>query len=66
MPDAVSRLFQIIEFMASSNDWVSLRTMARDMKQGQLSVKDREQLQARIKEMTKLMDQIHQASAPPQ
>jgi DNA-binding IclR family transcriptional regulator len=31
MSDSVSRLFQIIEFMASSSDWVSVRTMARDL-----------------------------------
>ncbi len=31
MSDSVSRLFQIIEFMAHSNDWVSLRTMAREL-----------------------------------
>ncbi len=32
MADATSRLFQIIEFMACSKDWVSLRTMARELK----------------------------------
>lgn len=32
MADATSRLFQIIEFMAGSKDWVSLRTMARELK----------------------------------
>jgi IclR family KDG regulon transcriptional repressor len=31
MGDSVSRLFQIIEFMADSDDWVSLRTMARKL-----------------------------------
>lgn len=31
MSDSVFRLFQIIEFLAGSNDWVSLRTMARDL-----------------------------------
>ena len=31
MNDSVSRLFQIIEYMAASNDWVSLRTMAREL-----------------------------------
>jgi DNA-binding IclR family transcriptional regulator len=31
MSDSTSRLFQIIEFMASSNDWVSVRTMAREL-----------------------------------
>lgn len=31
MADSVSRLFQIIEFMARSDDWVSLRTMAREL-----------------------------------
>ena len=31
MSDTVSRLFQIIEFLADSNDWVSLRTMAREL-----------------------------------
>jgi len=32
MADSTSRLFQIIEFMACSKDWVSLRTMARELK----------------------------------
>jgi DNA-binding IclR family transcriptional regulator len=32
MADATFRLFQIIEFMACSKDWVSLRTMARELK----------------------------------
>jgi IclR family acetate operon transcriptional repressor len=31
MADTASRLFQVIEFLASSNDWVSLRTMAREL-----------------------------------
>lgn len=31
MADAPARLFQIIEFLASSGDWVSLRTMAREL-----------------------------------
>lgn len=31
MADATSRLFQIIEFLACSKDWVSLRTMAREL-----------------------------------
>ncbi len=31
MADATSRLFQVIEFMACSKDWVSLRTMAREL-----------------------------------
>jgi DNA-binding IclR family transcriptional regulator len=31
MSDTVSRLFKIIEYMAASNDWVSLRTMAREL-----------------------------------
>lgn len=31
MADSASRLFQIIEFMARSDDWVSLRTMAREL-----------------------------------
>lgn len=31
MADSVSRLFQIIEFMARSSEWVSLRTMAREL-----------------------------------
>lgn len=31
MNDLVSRLFQIIEYMAASNDWVSLRGMAREL-----------------------------------
>jgi DNA-binding IclR family transcriptional regulator len=31
MADAASRLFQIIEFLANSNDWVSLRIMAREL-----------------------------------
>lgn len=31
MGDTISRLFQVIEFMAASNDWVSLRTMAREL-----------------------------------
>ncbi len=31
MADSTSRLFQIIEFLACSKDWVSLRTMARDL-----------------------------------
>jgi IclR family acetate operon transcriptional repressor len=31
MADATSRLFQIIEFMACAGDWVSLRTMAREL-----------------------------------
>ena len=32
MADATYRLFQIIEFMACSKDWVSLRTMARELR----------------------------------
>jgi IclR family acetate operon transcriptional repressor len=31
MPDATYRLFRIIEFLASSSDWVSLRVMAREL-----------------------------------
>ena len=31
MPDSASRLFQIIEYLAKSKDWVSLRIMARDL-----------------------------------
>ena len=31
MADAITRLFQIIEFLANSDDWVSLRTIARDL-----------------------------------
>lgn len=31
MADTATRLFQIIEFLASAEDWVSLRTMARDL-----------------------------------
>ncbi len=31
MADSTSRLFQIIEFLACSKDWVSLRTMAREL-----------------------------------
>ncbi len=31
MVDSTARLFQIIEFLANSRDWVSLRTMARDL-----------------------------------
>jgi DNA-binding IclR family transcriptional regulator len=31
MADSTSRLFQIIEYLACSNDWVSLRTMAREL-----------------------------------
>src|SRR5512135_2603848 len=31
MADATSRLFQIIEFLACSKEWVSLRTMAREL-----------------------------------
>jgi IclR family acetate operon transcriptional repressor len=31
MADSTSRLFQIIEFLACSRDWVSLRTMAREL-----------------------------------
>ncbi len=31
MADSTSRLFQIIEFLACSHDWVSLRTMAREL-----------------------------------
>ncbi len=32
MADSTTRLFQIIEFLACSKDWVSLRTMARELK----------------------------------
>jgi len=32
MADAPARLFQIIEFLASSGDWVSVRTMARELR----------------------------------
>jgi len=32
MADSTARLFQIIEFLACSSDWVSLRTMARELK----------------------------------
>ncbi len=31
MADSTTRLFQIIEFLACSKDWVSLRTMAREL-----------------------------------
>jgi DNA-binding IclR family transcriptional regulator len=31
MPDTVTRTFQIIEYLANSNDWVSLRDMSRDL-----------------------------------
>jgi DNA-binding IclR family transcriptional regulator len=31
MSNAISRLFQVIEFLAYSDDWVSLRTMAREL-----------------------------------
>jgi DNA-binding IclR family transcriptional regulator len=31
MSDTISRLFQVIEFLAASDDWVSLRTMAREL-----------------------------------
>ncbi len=31
MTDATIRLFQIIEFLANARDWVSLRTMAREL-----------------------------------
>jgi DNA-binding IclR family transcriptional regulator len=31
MSDSATRLFQIIEFLANSKDWVSLRTMAREL-----------------------------------
>jgi IclR family acetate operon transcriptional repressor len=31
MPDAVSRSFQIVEYLANSNEWVSLREMARKL-----------------------------------
>jgi DNA-binding IclR family transcriptional regulator len=31
MSDSVSRTFQIIEFMARADDWVSLRTMSREL-----------------------------------
>ena len=31
MADSTSRIFQIIEFLACSKDWVSLRTMAREL-----------------------------------
>jgi len=31
MADGPARLFQIIEFLASSGDWVSVRTMAREL-----------------------------------
>src|SRR5512142_1843198 len=31
MADSTSRLFQIIEFLACSKDWVSVRTMAREL-----------------------------------
>jgi IclR family transcriptional regulator, KDG regulon repressor len=32
MADAAARLFQIIEFLANRNDWVSLREMARELR----------------------------------
>ncbi len=32
MPDSVSRSLQIVEYLASSTDWVSLREMARDLR----------------------------------
>lgn len=31
MADTITRLFQVIEFLADSDDWVSLRTMAREL-----------------------------------
>ncbi len=31
MADTTARIFQIIEFLATSKDWVSLRTMAREL-----------------------------------
>jgi DNA-binding IclR family transcriptional regulator len=31
MTNTISRLFQVIEFLADSDDWVSLRTMAREL-----------------------------------
>jgi IclR family transcriptional regulator, KDG regulon repressor len=31
MADTISRTFQVIEFLAGSDDWVSLRTMAREL-----------------------------------
>ncbi len=31
MADTTARIFQIIEFLANSKDWVSLRTMAREL-----------------------------------
>jgi DNA-binding IclR family transcriptional regulator len=31
MSDTIARLFQVIEFLAASDDWVSLRTMAREL-----------------------------------
>ena len=31
MADSITRLFQIIEYMARSGDWVSVRTMAREL-----------------------------------
>lgn len=37
MTDNTTRLFQIIEFLARSNDWVSLRTMARELHIGAAS-----------------------------
>ncbi len=31
MPDSISRSLQIVEYLASSRDWISLREMARDL-----------------------------------
>ncbi|MCJ7734469.1 MAG: IclR family transcriptional regulator, partial [Anaerolineales bacterium] len=31
MSNSISRLFRIIEYLAASNDWVSLRSMAREL-----------------------------------
>ena len=50
---------KVMERMADN-----LRTMARDMKQGQLSDADRDQLQAHMRDMTKLMEQIRQSALP--
>jgi hypothetical protein len=42
----------------------NLRVMSRDMKQEKLTDKERDQLQARMRDMNKLMEKIQQASVP--
>lgn len=53
MIDSVARLFQVIEYLADSKDWVSLRTMARDLNLSAAST-------FRILDSLKKLDYVHQ------